>query len=275
MPNVLRVENDDLALLHRHYINLTCIDSGDMARAQCGGDPKRYCFSAFLVDIEGVTVAITAGHIFTDLRAAVEHGGRLSDWAVDDSMLVNHGKPVYPISLDLEKDVLYFFEDGLDYAAYVLHPMAVRAVAENGIIPITIAHWDTEDLREFPFWLLVGLPTLFADLPHTGQAVKSHVTIHVHQLHEKPSTLPEKKHQRLFGQLNFESVEGQEGGFDIGGMSGGPVFALTMPPQGRDYEYRLIALQSGWDRSKYIAMCAAQPFLRALAQRVQARLASN
>jgi len=50
----------DLSNLHRHYINLTCVDSGEHAKAANGGKPKRYNFSAFVVDVEGVLLAITA-----------------------------------------------------------------------------------------------------------------------------------------------------------------------------------------------------------------------
>ena len=50
MNDTLMLSGNDLHLLHRHYINLTCIDSGVSAKQENGGKPMRYNFSAFVVD---------------------------------------------------------------------------------------------------------------------------------------------------------------------------------------------------------------------------------
>lgn len=71
MTDELILNHDDLRNLHRHYINLTCVDSGEPAKASNGGNPKRYNFSAFVVDVEVILLAITAGHVFAELRQAV------------------------------------------------------------------------------------------------------------------------------------------------------------------------------------------------------------
>lgn len=266
MSDELILNHEDLNNLHRHYINLTCVDSGEFVKSQNGGKPKRYNFSAFVVDVENVSIAITAGHVFAKLKKAVESGSVLSNWAIDDSMVKDHGFPAYPISLNLDRDVIYFDEDGLDYGAYLLDPMAMIALSKSGITPIRQEQWDTEDLDEFPFWSLIGLPTQFAELKFDEPSIKSHVTVHVECLPERPGGLQATKYERLFAKVNFESVAEWERKFDIGGMSGGPVFGTRQPPQGSAYEYRLIGIQSSWDTRENIAMCAAQPFLRALAQ---------
>jgi hypothetical protein len=230
MADELTLDHDDLRLLHRHYINLTCVDSGEAAMGQNGGKPKRYNFSAFVVNVEGVALAITAGHVFGDLKQAVAAGAKLSDWAIDDSMVNDHGHPAYPISLDLERDVMFFDEDGLDYGAYLLDPMALVALAKSGIVPIGEERWNTEDLPDFPFWVLVGLPTQFAQLPHDGPSTKSHVTVQVIGLEDRPAVLAGKKHQRLYARVEFESVAEWERHFDVGGMSGGPIFGTRAAP---------------------------------------------
>lgn len=266
MADELILNHDDLRSLHRHYINLTCVDSGEPAKASNGGKPQRYNFSAFVVDVEGVLLAITAGHVFAELRQAVAHGSILSDWAIDDSMVTDHGFPAYPVNVNLEKDILFFHEDGLDYGAYLLDPMAVRALEMSGIVPVRKEQWDAEDLEEFSFWTLVGLPTQFATLSHQGPSFKSHVTVRVAHLAERPAGLSPTKHPRLFAKVDFESVAEWARQFDIGGMSGGPVFGTRQPPQGSAYDYRLIGIQSAWDKRESVAMCAAQPFIRALAR---------
>jgi hypothetical protein len=54
-------------------------------------------------------------------------------------------------------------------------------------------------------------------------------------------------------------------------MSGGPIFGTRQPPQGSVYDYRLIGIQSAWDKRESVAMCAAQPFIRALARMIKER----
>ena len=271
MTDELILNHEDLSNLHRHYINLTCVDSGEYAKASNGGNPKRYNFSAFVVDVEGVLLAITAGHVFEELRQAVGLGSILSEWAIDDSMVTDHGFPAYPVDVSLEKDILFFHEDGLAYGAYLLDPMAAIALNKSGIVPVRQDQWDAEDLDEFTFWTLIGLPTQFATLSHEGPSLKSHVTVRVVPLTDRPTDLEPTKHPRLFAKVDFESVAGWERWFDVGGMSGGPVFGTREPPQGSDYEYRLIGIQSAWRKGENVAMCAAQPFLRALARMITER----
>lgn len=271
MADELTLNHDDLHLLHRHYINLTCVDSGEAAMNDNGGKPKRYNFSAFVVNVEGVTLAITAGHIFSKLKRAIDAGAKVSDWAIDDSIVNDHGHPAYPISVDFERDVIFFDEDGLDYGAYLLDPMALMALSQSGIVPIEEAQWNAEDLPDFPFWTLVGQPIEFAQLRHDGPSAKRHVTVQVTGVQDQPAILASKKYQRLYARVEFESVAEWERHFNIEGMSGGPIFGTRAAPQGRSYDYRLIAIQSSWDERENVAMCAAQPFLRALAGLMRSR----
>ncbi|WP_423599966.1 hypothetical protein [Roseateles sp. MS654] len=275
MSDDLILTHDDLHLLHRHYINLTCIDSGELARAQNRGEPVRYNFSAFVVKVEGVILAITAGHVFSTLKKAVAAGATLAHWAIDDSMVNDHGHPAYPVSVDFERDVLFFDEDGLDYAAYLLDPMALRALDSSGIVPMEERLWNAEDLPDFPFWTLVGLPLQFAQLRHEEASTKQHVTVGLIGPLQPPPVLAGKKHQRIYAQIAFETVAEWGRHFDVGGMSGGPVFGTRAAPQGHGYEYRLIGIQSAWDERDKVAICAAQPFLRSLADLIKSRLATR
>ncbi|MCM2337089.1 hypothetical protein [Hydrogenophaga pseudoflava] len=160
-------------------------------------------------------------------------------------MVTDHGFPAYPVDVNLEKDILFFHEDGLDYGAYLLDPMASRALEKSGIVPVRKEQWDAEDLEEFSFWTLVGLPTQFANLNHEGPSLKGHVTVRVMHPPERPAGLSPTKHPRLFAKVDFASVAEWERQFDIGGMSGGPVFGTRQPPQGSAYDYRLIGTSGG------------------------------
>ena len=269
MTDELVLGSEDLERLHRHFSNLMCVDSGPAAVADNGGKPKVYNFSAFVVDVEGEWLAITAGHVFDKLRQAVAAGATLSDWQIDDSMVKNHGYPAYRIALDLQKDIIFFNDDGLDYGAYILDPMARRALEASGICPVPENSWNAEDFTDFPFWTLVGSPDQFSELKHDGPSSKRHVTVHLLPLEDRPEDIDETKYYRLYANVDFASVAEWEQQFNIGGMSGGPIFGTAGPPKGAAYNYRLIGIQSGWNRRNSVALCAAQPFLRALARLVK------
>ena len=95
MADELILNHEDLSNLHRHYINLTCVDSGEHAKAANGGKPKRYNFSAFVVDVEGVLLAITAGHVFEKLRQAVALGSILSGAILCNGSLGQIGQQIF------------------------------------------------------------------------------------------------------------------------------------------------------------------------------------
>lgn len=264
MDDPLVLTNEDLHRLHRHFINFMCNDEGPAALIQSGGRSMVYNFSAFVVEIKGLWVAITAGHVFAELKEAVLNGSILTNWRIDDSMIHNHRQPSYPIPLDLEKDVIFFDVAGMDYGAYVLNEMTKLAISDKDIFPIKERNWDANDFENFSFWTLLGTPFELTELQPNGSVIKNHVTAHLIPLFDRPDVIQETKYQRLYAKIDFESVEGLSENFDLGGVSGGPIFGTMGPPRGNNYEYRLIGIQSTWDEKENLAFCAAQPFLRTL-----------
>ena len=69
------------------------------------------------------------------------------------------------------------------------------------------------------------------------------------------ASLP-KKFRRLCAKIHFESGMGSDQGFNIEGMSGGPIFGLRHSNDSMQHEYRLIGLQGS------VALCVDRPFLR-------------
>lgn len=261
-----------LAPLQRHVINLMCVDSGPAARARHSGKSAVYNFSAFVVEIEGRWFAISAGHIFRDLKAAVAGGAIISDWQIDDSIVSNNPKQAYRIALDLDKDVLSLYNDvsGIDYACIELGTLTIKAISKEGIRAIPQSLWASEDVTSFSLWLLVGTPAQFAELEDGRPIVKNHATIQLERVNEVPAGLVNSEFKRLYAKINFESVVGQESGFNIEGMSGGPVFGLLPCTSSDQYEYRLIGIQSKWNKKDHVAICAAYPFLQTIAKQVAA-----
>ena len=269
MEEVLEVGDADLRRLHRHFINLMCRDAGPLALQRHSG-PALYNFSAFVVEVDGLWLAVTAGHIFDELGQAVAGGAVLSDWCIDDSIVTDHRQQAYPIALDIAKDVFHLHVDGMDYGVYPISPLTRMAIESKGIEPVREDRWNSDDFPDFPYWVLVGSPAQFTEGRYGTPIVKRHVAVRVIGQDELPPGFSEERFQRLYAKVDFDTVGGWDGRFNMGGMSGGPVFALKGPPIGDDYDYRLIGIQSSWNNSSHIALCAAQPFLRALAQQAAA-----
>ncbi len=259
-----------LAPLQRHVINLMCLDSGPAARAKYLGKNAVYNFSAFVVELGGRWFAISAGHIFRDLKEAVAKGALISGWQIDDSIVSAKPQQAYPIPLDLDKDVLCLYNDvlGIDYAYIELGPLTIQALSKEGIRAIPQSLWEAEDISRFSLWLLVGTPAQFAELEADKPIVKNHATIQLERVNEVPAGFIDSEFKRLYAKIHFDSVVGQESGFNIEGMSGGPIFGLLSSTSSDQYDYRLIGIQSKWNERDHVAICAAYPFLQTIAKRV-------
>ncbi|WP_155634240.1 hypothetical protein [Burkholderia cepacia] len=250
--------------LHRHLINLMCYDSGDKARKTNGGRPVVYNFSAFVVELEGNWLAVTAGHVFDDLNKAIAAGGIISHWHIDDSAVAEKEAPPLPIHLDLDS-VFYLHDDvpGMDYATFLLDPLTVRALQAQGIVAITADLWEGNDFQNYPHWILVGTPYI-PELLHKGATYEKYImSIYLTQRQTPPDGIEQKEFPCLFADLDWGSVDGDNKPATIDGMSGGPIFALNVL-NGDDYSYKLIGVQSSRNNSNSVAFCAMPPFLQAL-----------
>lgn len=264
--------------LHRHFINITYRNHQPTAVQTNGGTPPTHYFSAFVVQIDNDWIAVTAGHVFGDLKKAIARGGMPREWAIDDSTVnpESHSgtdmKVLYNIAFDPDKDVIYFDDDmeGMDYAAFKLHPLAVAAMQKEGIRPIPEAIWNQTDLEEFPYWLLVGTPAELVESANGQALAKRHATLHVVRRTDPAPGFDPTPYQRLYAEVDFGSTD-HDGPFDLVGMSGGPIFGIK-PSFEKIEDYRLIGIQSSLmgERVKptgnVIAFCAAQPFIQALKQ---------
>ena len=260
-----------LAQIHRHVINLMCIDSGNDARKKYGGNCAVYNFSAFVVEICSRWFVITAGHIFKELKLAISKGAVITNWQIDDSILSFDPFPPNRISLDINKDVSYFYDDakGFDCAYFELDYLTISALKNQGIIAIPQTIWDAEDVLDYEYWLLVGTPRQSCQLEINKPIVKSYTTIQIERILEKPSGIDDTEFQRLYAKLDFKSVMHNQNHFDIAGMSGAPIFGLLDANNQMPYKYRLIGIQSGWDKKESVVICAARPFLNAVYEEVR------
>ena len=281
---MIELGEEYLRPLHRHFINITYRDHQPAAVRDNGGTPPMYHFSAFVVEIDNDWIAVTAGHIFGDLKKVIERGAIPREWAIDDSTVNpdphpgTNNKVVYNIAFDPEKDVIYFDDDvkGMDYAAFKLNSLAVLAMKNEGIRAIPEEIWNQTSLHDFPYWLLVGTPSELLGRVNGQIFEKRHATIHVIPRSCPAPGFKQTPYPRLYAEVDFSSTN-HEGLFNIIGMSGGPIFGIKSPREKID-EYRLIGVQSAqlWENVKptgnVIAFCAAQPFIKSLKQAWLSRL---
>lgn len=248
--------------IHRHFVNIMCIQSFPALEL-----PDQPCnFSAFIVEIGGRWLAISAGHIFDELLKSVTEGAKLSNWHIDDTTVSSSEMSPYPIALNVTEDVLWIHDEvpGLDYACFTVDRLTQRALQAAGIEAISQDIWQKNDVADFPYWLLVGTPEELLERSARRITEKVHVTLPVSKVAIIPPGMEEKEFKRTYAQIDFSSVEPCTAGFDIKGMSGGPIFGLTQPPLKSDYPYRIIGIQSGWNKIDSIAFCDAKIFFDAL-----------
>lgn len=252
--------------LHRHLINLMCFDSGELALSKNNNKPFIYNFSAFVVEIDKKWLVVTAGHIFSDIKKAIEAGSIISDWQIDDSSVTDTPSRPYPISLDID-NVLFMHDTvpGMDYAAFELSSLAVLALKKEGIVAITEELWEGEDFFNYPHWILVGTPHFPDLLQNPKGSIKYIASILLRQRDSAPPGIPEKKFKCLYADLDWDSVDAKVKPSTVDGMSGGPIFALDVLSNS-EYRYKVIGIQSSRNNSDSIAFCAAPPFLEALKQ---------
>lgn len=248
--------------IHRHFVNIMCTQSFPGL-----GWADQYCnFSAFIVEVQGRWQVISAGHIFNELLTSVKQGATISHWHIDDATVNASAMPPYPIALNVTDDVLWIHDEvpGLDYACFTVAPLAQRALQAAGIEAISQDHWQQDDAADFPYWLLVGTPEGLLKRNARQITEKVHVTLPVSKVALIPPGMEEREFKRTYAQIDFSSVEPCTAGFDIKGMSGGPIFGLTQPPLKSDYPYRIIGIQSCWNKIDSIAFCDAKIFFDAL-----------
>jgi hypothetical protein len=245
-----------------------CHDRGPNALAHRGGNPAVYNFSAFVVEIKERWFAITAGHVFDDLKKAISHGAVLTDWVIDDSIVSDTPLQPQRTGFDMNMDVFYLYSDGMDYACFELNYFARQALIQQGIAPIPRVVWAAQDIAEFSTWLLVGTPTELAILESDAPYIKNHVTVRLERLSQRPADMDATEFERGYARIDFASVVDGEDGFDIKGMSGGPIFGLLPSTRESPFDYRLIGVQSKRLGSN-VAFCYAYSFIRALEQAIE------
>jgi len=227
-----------------HFVSLSCVQ-----RQPGKAGEKVHVISGFLVEACGVWFYVTAGHILRDIRTSLDVGDEFDVWRLDDQTAGNRFKgAAIPYAFDIEKWLVIDDEDvGLDYAVLPLDTIYCLQLKAGGAIPIDKVAWGNH-VSEHDQWAVVGIPSETVAYDQEN-IITGRIAVMPLKPTEEPALAGRKAKNQFYARLtDMGSVN------DIGGMSGGPVFALKKVEG--EWRYKVIGVQSSWYPSaRTIAAC--------------------
>lgn len=284
----LRLPEDDqerlLKLLH-HMVVLTYIGMPSKADLGKGVKPIPQAASGFVIEVDGSTFWITAGHVLRDIADAKNRGVTIQRARLFDRW--KHGGIVagddgVPIELGTDSEFAIYDETrGIDCGGIRLSKNHRALLDKVDIEILTERSWtdwngvpdNAKDLA------ILGVPeeTTSSEVQMSGgkATVRGEVTPVVapaEHLVTPPSEWM-KEHPRIIAKLRDDLVpENPKEGYALTnfvGMSGGPVFLVFRNPLGEG-EYRLLGIQSTWNgASRTIAAHPITTVVAALRHAIQ------
>lgn len=240
----------------RHFLLVTFVTT------MPDGSRRREARSAFVVDVLGVWLLMTAGHVLRSLledypRGEIKTTGfELQDRFAGGSFAGHAGVPFHfdPAAC------MMIDEDEADFGLVTLDALTTRQLQAGGVVAIEEGSWGKEGPEAYTHLLLTGVP--FETVRHEpGQMLLRHTLIPLQLC--APSTQTGDKHVGKFTARLMQDEADLTQLDDIDGMSGGPIFGV------KDVDgvarYFVVGVQSGWFRSKRIVTFSpAEPVLRQL-----------
>ena len=243
--------------------------------------------SACVIKVRCCWFLVSAGHLVTDLKKyVVDENARIVTCKLFDPSLTENNWPPIPFPIfdagqpTLIADGVPNFsinEDGNDFLVIGLRPNEIELLAAGGLIPLNESYWE-ECPETASDYYLVGLPTSLRD----GGPTFSSIGLRVRGEHSamvvpvRPCAAPEgveTETERFYATVPIiEDVWNGKPFSDIGGMSGGPIFACRSVSDS-ETEYFLFAIQSAWfPTNRIIAACPLKPLAKLIAGKIDAHI---
>lgn len=247
---------DVVGYLAKHFISLGWFDKTPGARAV--ENSGRGCYnnaSGFLISVQNQWFWVTAGHIFEDIKTAIDTGQKLGEWHLDDSDALG-ARSNMPIPFDFDNAFRTYFYDedsGVDYALIYLEPYYRNLLQRNNIEPLNEQAWRVGLPEDFDFYFLIGIPDECVQPQMNAEVIiKGCMLIPVQRIDDPPEEILTDM-PRLYFKISVINI-------NIQGMSGGPIFGFRKNNEGQ-LKYWVIALQSGLFKNKrIITACPIQNF---------------
>lgn len=183
--------------------------------------------TAFLYEVDGQAMLITAGHVFRDMHP---------DYAVE---LIDYAGPnprVFATTpMRFGPDSVFINDnEASDFAVIRLSDFFKASLTANGVVPLTIAQIEANRDRAFDTFCMAGFTG--SDDAALNRFIKARA-IKATVCEDLPSSIDAPPEGWFIGRIVVDS--------SIRGMSGGPIFGFSRDVDGH-ISYKVVAIQSGW-----------------------------
>ena len=256
---IIGMNEEFIKLFGRHIVSMGWLDQTRELATENDGRGRNFCTSGFVVSIRGIWFLITAGHILDGLEEALRKGHKLTDFHVHDGW----GPVAFynPQIFDYVGAKKYYYNvehESIDCAAIRLDENTRARIAANGVIPLDESGWYDSLPEEFDRYFVVGLPSMWQStrsMTHSLSVSNALVLFDLERITEPPENFTSSV-PRFYGKAVKTIIDDTGSPLtDFDGMSGSPIFATKLLPNGKN-RYWVLAIQSSVDpetKSSYVA----------------------
>jgi hypothetical protein len=188
-----------------------------------GAEGKQFILTAFVLSIEDQWLLLTAGHVITDVKKI-----RAAGWEIEQCKLIDcmgtgaKDKNLVPFDYDGSSPTALCEDPCYDYGVMFIRDNTRALLEANGVVALTERSWEeVPDPSEIEEYKVLGIPEQLAE-PTTERAF-FHSTLHrVEPLSERPEGFAATDAPMFYGRIKLGEVM-----TEVGGMSGGPIFAFA------------------------------------------------
>jgi hypothetical protein len=256
--------NELVALLARHAVAF----SVEFGKPEDLNPTDGVVLSGFIIEVRGVWLLVTAGHIIEDINTRLRDGwvikqGHLYDgWAKG---AVHRGELDFPHIRNPDKTQFHIYDDlGRDYAVILLRDYYKNLLQANGVVPLSAAAWDNIPWGEIQRFAVYGFKdSEITPLKESGNFEGYEfrpAIINYEPVKDVPEELKKNLPRLFFAPPKDESGQA----INLKGMSGGPVFGFTRQTDGQ-WRVWLVGVQSHQaELSRLAIVCPMEEFIRAV-----------
>lgn len=211
------------------------------------GNRQADAYTCFVLEVRGVWVLATAGHVVERLDAILASAKlKVVECSLYDGWSGRHGGGDAKVPFNLSDAVRVGIDDdrqGIDVGLIGVPPLVRRTLEANGIVALSERTWrNVPDDLEVHF--IIGLPQELIENIKAGDRL-THLAFEPVLVRvvacDAPAVMA-KPTRRFYGKIPGALEDG--GISDIEGMSGGPI--IGMRSRDGELRYFLVAIQSGW-----------------------------
>lgn len=248
------------------------------------GIPKVCWVSGFLVFTKGLLIWMTAGHVLKTLDELLQNNkvsGIKTRWI--DNCLIDAAQSITFDYTSIRKFSIDI--DGYDFGIVILQKFyadQILKIKEN--VPLTEAHWRLDNGFKPKGYYLVGIPEEFTEFKQISAStelyVKSSGTLVSVPLTKEDPIIHQSEDDFWQHENNFygkiHPIKDDKGNLltNISGMSGGPIVGVCKIDENK-YDYRIIALQSGWLQRKFTRGTRFDTIIEPLNNAIQKVVSAN